>query len=36
MRSRLLIVNPQASGVTDALVEQIRVALPGPLEVVRT
>jgi diacylglycerol kinase family enzyme len=36
MRSRLLIVNPQASGVTDALVEQVRVALPGPLEVVRT
>ena len=36
MRSRLLIVNPRASGVTDALVEQVRVALPGPLEVVRT
>jgi diacylglycerol kinase family enzyme len=36
MRSRLLIVNPQASGVTDALVEQVRVALPAPLEVVRT
>ena len=36
MRTRLLIVNPQASGVTDALVEQVRAALPGPLEVVHT
>ena len=36
MRSRLLIVNPQASGVTDALVERVRVTLPAPLEVVRT
>ena len=36
MRTRLLIVNPQASGVTDTLVEQVRVALPGPLEVVHT
>ena len=36
MRSRLLIVNPLASGVNDALVEQVRAALPGPLEVVRT
>jgi diacylglycerol kinase family enzyme len=36
MRSRLLIVNPQASGVTDALVERVRTTLPGPLEVVRT
>ncbi len=36
MRSRLLIVNPQASGVTDELVERVRVTLTGPLEVVRT
>lgn len=36
MRSRLLIVNPRASGVTDALVEQVRAALPGPLVLVRT
>ena len=28
MRRRLLIVNPQASGVTDALVEQVGEALP--------
>lgn len=32
----LLIVNPQASGVTKALVEQVRTVLPGPLEVVAT
>ena len=36
MRSSLLIVNPHASGVTDALLEQVRAALPAPLEVVRT
>jgi diacylglycerol kinase family enzyme len=32
----LLIVNPRASGVTDALAEQVAAALPAPLEVVRT
>ena len=36
MRSSLLIVNPHASGVTDALLEQVRAALPAPLEVVHT
>ncbi len=36
MGSRLLIVNPRASGVTEALVEQVSLALPEPLEVVRT
>lgn len=34
--ARLLIVNPKASGVTAALVEEVRAALPGPLEVVLT
>ena len=32
----LLIVNPKASGVTEALAEQVRVALDCPLEVVLT
>ena len=32
----LLIVNPQASGVTETLAEQVRVALDCPLEVVLT
>ena len=32
----LLIVNPRASGVTDALAAQVASTLPGPLEVVRT
>jgi diacylglycerol kinase family enzyme len=36
MKGRVLIVNPHASGVTDGLVERVRAALPGPLEVVRT
>jgi len=34
--SGLLIVNPRASGVTDALTEQVRDVLHGPIEVVLT
>ena len=32
----LLIVNPRASGVTEALAEQVAQALPGSLEIVST
>ena len=36
MGTSLLIVNPQSSGVTDALLDKVRAVLPAPLEVVPT